>query len=287
MKTKIRNAFKWKAYYAVRFCLRNRIILDDLSRRTNKNKVNLHWWSLKKGGIENLGDMLSEVIVENVLTLNKIDINKKVSQMKHLYAIGSILDSGYQDATVWGSGFWYSPAKNIFWKKIRKLDVRAVRGPRTRDSLKKLGYNCPEVYGDPAVLLPLFYTPTKIKQSGIKVISHYSENNNSEFSNIDITTTMDRWKLVIDEICSSDLIISSSLHGIIIAEAYGVPAIMLKQKNCSDLYKYEDYYWSTGRKKFPVVNSVEDALKMRVPEPSDLSNMQKRLLDAFPTDLYE
>lgn len=287
MKTKIGNALKWKTYYAVRFCLRNKIILDDLSRRTERNKVNLHWWSLREKDIENLGDMLSEVIVNNVLALNKIDANKKVSNTRHLYAIGSILDSGYQDATIWGSGFWYSPATNVFWKNIRKLDIRAVRGPRTRETLQNLGYDCPEIYGDPAILLPLFYRQIKKGQEGIKIVSHYSENNYSKFTNIEIRTTMDSWKRVVDEICSADLIISSTLHGIILAEAYGVPAIMLKQKNCSDLYKYEDYYWGTGRTVFPVATSVEDALTFKAPELPDLRDMQKKLLNVFPIDLYQ
>lgn len=40
---------------------------------------------------------------------------------------------------------------------------------------------------------------------------------------------------------------SSSLHGIILAEAYGVPAVMFRSYDKSVDFKYLDYYASTGR----------------------------------------
>lgn len=68
------------------------------------------------------------------------------------------------------------------------------------------------------------------------------------------------WKAFIDRICTSDLVISASLHGIIIAETYGVPAVFLNDAESEDLFKYEDYYASTGRWHIPMVNTVEEAV---------------------------
>lgn len=73
-----------------------------------------------------------------------------------------------QDAVVWGTGCTKEPEKNInniiHQKYMRKLDVRAVRGPKTKGALDKLGIKCPEVYGDPAMLMPLIYQPINKKQ---------------------------------------------------------------------------------------------------------------------------
>ena len=39
------------------------------------------------------------------------------------------------------------------------------------------------------------------------------------------------------------LVISSSLHGIILAETYGIPAILLMDKVTNNMFKYNDYYY--------------------------------------------
>ena len=89
------------------------------------------------------------------------------------------------------------------------------------------------------------------------------------------------WKNFIDEIVSASFVISSSLHGIILAEAYGIPCVMLKDTESDDFFKYEDYYRSTGRKHFFIANSVEEALEHRDVEVPDLRAMQEVLLDKF------
>ena len=59
-----------------------------------------------------------------------------------------------------------------------------------------------------------------------------------------------KWTDVIDLIVNSDYVFSSSLHGLIIAEAYGIPNYRIK---ISDLiiggdFKFDDYYASIGKK---------------------------------------
>lgn len=79
-----------------------------------------------------------------------------------MFAIGSIIDFGYQDATIWGSGLLNNFAiENLKKAKFigRKLDIRVVRGPYTKQLLERAGYQCPEKFGDPAVLMPMIYQP--------------------------------------------------------------------------------------------------------------------------------
>lgn len=245
---------------------RNKIIFCEQTRYTIRNEVNLHWYSTKSNdGIENLGDYLSVVVVKNLLIERNILEHKKLYDTKHLYAIGSIIFYGFQRATIWGSGLLH---KAPFYRMpfIYHLDIRAVRGPLTRKSLMKNGFKVPEVYGDPAILLPLFYTPLEqvSDQREYIVIKHKNSTEIVEDgSTVNILTN--NWMKTVDEIASAKLVLSGSLHGIIIAEAYGVPAILVKSlmdPADKDLFKYKDWYYSTGRKDFPMAEDIETALKM-------------------------
>lgn len=156
-----------------RFILGNKVVErnSDNLFYSQKNKVNLNAWIVPNSDNQNTGDYISKIIVESMCSKLGIDINKKVAKTEHLYAIGSIL-MGYQDMVVWGSGFGYDKTVSSTFKlykllhKIRnqKIDVRAVRGPETRRILINMGYSCPDVYGDPAVLLPIFLSEKHKKE---------------------------------------------------------------------------------------------------------------------------
>ena len=53
-----------------------------------------------------------------------------------------------------------------------------------------------------------------------------------------------------------------------------------------DIFKYNDYYYSTGRMEYIRADTVEEALKIPVPDVPDLSNMQNDLIKSFPVDLW-
>ena len=60
------------------------------------------------------------------------------------------------------------------------------------------------------------------------------------------------------EILAADLVVSSSLHGLIFAEALGVPAILHCPPPAEHRVKYIDYYEGTGRPTFPVLEDEEN-----------------------------
>ncbi|MBE6782684.1 MAG: polysaccharide pyruvyl transferase family protein [Ruminococcaceae bacterium] len=64
----------------------------------------------------------------------------------------------------------------------------------------------------------------------------------------------------VEEIKSSEKVISSSLHGIILAETYGVPAVFLNTGGYVDnaLIKYYDWYYSTNRWNVKMARTIED-----------------------------
>ncbi len=280
---------------------RNRIILSITNFPARKNRVNLDWAPIcgrSSGGStyrrletdkQNFGDYLALPIYEYMLDKYGLDKDKAVRGTKHLYTIGSLILLGYQDATIWGSGILHSEPDGFIWKRsrYRKLDVRCVRGPETKRRLAENGYDVSRCrFGDPGVLMPLIYKPREYEQKrDYSVILHMSKKDDRVENQIDILT--DNWQETIDQIYNSKLVISSSLHGIIVAESYGVPAILLDNLEGDDRFKYNDYYYSTGRYEYPVCKSVEEGLKMQPPTIPDLSGLQNDLIESFPKDMWE
>lgn len=271
-----------KLLVKVLFPWRNNFILFNISNRAQNNRVNIDYWDESN----NLGDTLSPIIVEYMLKQQGLSLTQNVSGKKHLYAVGSVLTAGIQDATVWGSGVLN--AKLSYRLEKRKLDVRAVRGPVTRAILMDYGYDVPEVYGDPAIIMPEIYKAVPLKnRKKYGLITHkdyilnekYEEN---EIARLNICT--DGYESFLDQLVSVDVVISSSLHGIILAEAYGVPAILLKPQ--VDIVKYYDYYYSTGRINFPMADSIEQAMLIVPVELPKLDTIKEKLKLSFPYDIY-
>lgn len=266
-----------------------------------KNRVNVFEYHPERfyrkrlylGQPYNLGDSLGEVIIRFLLDKKSIDINKPVSKTKHLYCVGTNIQGAYQSATIWGSGIF--PPRNkkeAFLQKHcgRKLDIRAVRGPLTRDQVLKYGHKCPEVYGDPAILMPMIYNPVVPKLRNRLVIPQFF--NEVEFREAHpnehmISMNTNDYESVIREILASEIVYTSSLHGIILAESYGVPAVFFRGLAKDRDFKFLDYYYSTGRNSIELSESFEEALGTAVPALPNLSKQKADLLRSFPYDLWE
>lgn len=269
-----------------RIIKRNYIDLNGKS--INKNNVTLEWWN----GRDNVGDYMSNVVY-NWMTRDIECFPKKKGI--HLMTIGSLIGGGNFDSIIWGSGILnLDLVKKVYNKSwLIKYDVRAVRGPLTKEVLVNAGYNCDNIaMGDPAILMPLIYKGRNLineKKYKYCVINHYvNENKKYEIPNsICVSAGTIDYKKFIDTILESEMVISSSLHGIILAEAYGVPAIYCCNNLEKSLFKVFDYYFSTGRYSVVIAKSVEDALKISPMFVPDFSHMQEQLIKAFPRDIWK
>ena len=131
-----------------------------INGKSKRDTVNLERWNFT----ENCGDYLSKVVVEWMLEQRGIPFNKKVKSTKHLLAIGSVLGMGKFDATVWGSGIHrVESIHNILIHK-QVYDIRALRGPLTGSVMRQVSKEC-QIYGDPAILMPLIYKPKTDKKN--------------------------------------------------------------------------------------------------------------------------
>lgn len=268
---------------------KNRCILANPDRPAKKGCVNLDWWVRPDApDTRNLGDYLSPVIVEWMLARRGLLADQPVGKTRFLTAVGSILGTGLNDSTVWGSGFLKGNYAPHVRPALKKLDVRAVRGPRTAESLRARGYTCPDVYGDPAILMPLIYDPSdEPERSGVLYASHFKDAALFDGDVFDMQT--DDWRVYVDAARASELVVTTSLHGIILAECYGTPAVLVESSRGDySPFKYEDWYFSTGRREFPIVHTVEEALHMEpAPLPKNVAELREQLMEVFPYDLWE
>lgn len=154
---------------------------------------------------------------------------------------------------VWGTGC-------INYGQIGKSPkkVYAVRGPLTRSELLKQDIECPEVYGDPALLFPEIYNPEKIIKYKYGLIPHYIDYTNENSLKIINSLASQGVKIInitagifhfIDELLQCENIMSSSLHGLIASDAYNIPNIRVKLSNklMGGDFKFTDYNLSVNK----------------------------------------
>ncbi len=155
---------------------------------------------------------------------------------------------------VWGSGL-IKPSeerwKHRFSKKLKEAEFLAVRGRLTQAELiSKVGASVPDVYGDPALLLPRYFNPqstAKIKIALCPHQAHYAalQKKFAQYEDVVVIDVKKDPREVISLIANADVCISSSLHGLIIAQAYHVPWMWLRfedQQLVGDKFKFFDFY---------------------------------------------
>jgi pyruvyltransferase len=257
-----------------------------LSECSVQEGLPLFYW--QEGSFVNFGDYLSLKLVERIVDAPVRFYTKKKKNMdKKLLAVGSIFYFACDNDVIWGSG--------INGKRLNKkdylfsdLDIRAVRGPLTRQFIiENFKIPCPEIYGDPALLFPYFFPEFKKKTSPSRdyiVILHYSEQNMYPKDDLHSVSSTDPWSDVLEKILDSKFVISSSLHGVVIAEAYGIPARLLRITENEPFFKFQDYYLGTNRPNFQFASSIEEALQMGG-EPPFQCNL-KRLYESFPFEYW-
>lgn len=192
----------------------------------------------------------------------------KQTTQKHAtsYAvIGSVCQWSRSQTIIWGAGFIGDEFKTKDF--VKPSQVLAVRGPLSRVVYQANGIDCPACYGDPALLLPLIYNPTVEPIYEYGIIPHYVDwdakwvNKYREDTAMLVINIMlgDNHELFVKQLKSCRKIVTSSLHGLILAQAYGIPvcAIKLSDSVAGGEFKFTDYLLSVGIEPKERINLFE------------------------------
>lgn len=243
----------------------------------------------------NFGDWLGPYLYEKLTGKAPIFVPQHCFEKRDcIFSVGSIMRkiTVPDRAVVWGSGV-ISIQDRISKPKV----VLAVRGPRTAGVLKKHGYLSTRVFGDPAILLPMVFKANTSIRYKLGLIPHFIDYKEFQGANdklllnlgvdhvIDVTKPIES---VINEINSCEFILSSSLHGLIVAHCYGKKAVWIRSINRldGDGIKFLDYFESFNLPSYrPIdlfnLNSLPNNLFSKNPLPH-LEEAQQDLLNLCP-----
>ncbi len=209
-------------------------------------KIPMRWWDYKR----NFGDLLGPWLAGKMTGKEVVWAQRSDP---HYLAVGSIMDKVTPSSVVWGPGSFGTETRKQITAKPKYL---AVRGPLTRAKLVMHDIPCPRIYGDPALLVPDYYLPAVKKTHRLGVVLRWSEIGRKKalkargIKVIDLLT--DKIEDIINEFLSCDFIVSTSLHGLIIADAYNIPnAWLIAETGTGKEYKFWDYLISVDKGRPP------------------------------------
>ncbi|MGW3448813.1 polysaccharide pyruvyl transferase family protein [Streptomyces sp. NPDC001076] len=194
----------------------------------------------------NVGDRLTPWLIRRISGAPARWVAPHAPHPKH-FVTGSVVGLAGASSLVWGAGVMYDG---------ERIDARAqllaVRGPLTREAALRSGAVCPPVYGDPALLLPR-YLPRRVGAVVRRpaVVPHFADKARARLGIrdgwhfIDVQSPVEE---VVDQLVRASLVASSSLHGIILSHAYGIPAAWISYGDLpsGDGSKFHDYFLSVG-----------------------------------------
>lgn len=204
---------------------------------------------------DNFGDRLTPYIIEKLSKQTPVWCPLE-SETEKFMVVGSILNWDSPNTTAWGVGI-----ANLN-DRVPKKKVIAVRGQLSGIVTRLSNIEFKSIYGDPALLLPRIYEPKAAKKYKIGIAPHYVDVEvvlkNPIPADVLVLNPFDEVEKFIEQINSCEKIFSSSLHGLIVSDAYRIPSQWTEfsyDRIGGDRTKYIDYYMSLGYD--PIINPLD------------------------------
>lgn len=216
---------------------------------TGAPTVSTYWWRARS----NFGDCLGPLLFRR---RGVIPVYQDI-HVADVITVGSLLQELSSDfaGAVVGSGF-VSDGPSVDFPNARFYSVRG-KLTRQRLAMEELPL------GDPGILASELVPAVRQKKYGLGIIPHYSDLRNELFSSlisknrndllfIDVRQSAQK---VLQQISSCEYIVSSSLHGLIVADSYNVPNRWIRFQTGDDYigkYKFRDYFSSIDTEQEPL-----------------------------------
>lgn len=257
-----------------------------------KRALDLYWWSpsrdartavwelrrnrdawfgmMMHGGrlLRNFGDELSRRIVAEVSGRR---VRWAPPESASVTGIGSVLEhvaAVNGPGAVWGAGLRRSEFAPSAWASARPSRFLAVRGELTRDAL---GLDASTPLGDPGLIVRTLYRRST-RPRGVVVVPHFLA-----FNSVDARRQMSvarsqgmrvlapsaSHERICEEVSRAELVLTSSLHGMVIADALDCPVQLVSfGRTAEPSFKFEDYHSVFGVPA-EFVSLTDDVLQRR------------------------
>jgi len=232
--------------------------------------------------VNNFGDLLGPEIAHR-LARRYMPAEQAQAGHGRLLAVGSILSLAEPGDVAWGIGANGKSLSKSY--SLKRVDFRAVRGPLTRKFVQEQGGACPDVYGDPGLLVSQLWASEELTapRVDVTVIPNLNDLPLYDLKDNRVMLPTEPLNACLSRISNSSFVIGSSLHAIVVAESFGIPARLIRSK-AEPEFKYMDYYLGSGRSGYRPAESVAEALRLGG-EPLPSWNSQV-LIEAFPLDMW-
>lgn len=246
--------------------------------------------------IPNVGDLVNANIVEHLTGVPTQYC--AFDEQPHLLAAGSILSSASNASMIWGTGLMH-PKFGL--GNVDPSSVLALRGKLTLAKLQNATQGIPDVpLGDPGVLAPELFGITAQSQPKYRlgVAAHYVDRNDprirallAEEGVLDLNVHLPPEEFI-GQMASCAVVASSSLHGLIFAEAMGIPNLWVEVTDAieGEGFKFRDWYSTTARPQdkvhiLGVGQKAQDLIDLAAPRESTID--RSALKDALSLSRLE
>lgn len=276
--------------------------------RNKRNTLNVYYCD-----IPNMGDQLNPLIIRRLWGIDIVKGNVFKSDISAIgsglgafttrghcfYGIGpKMLGLFCKPIQIWGTGFIQRRKDGVEGTFFRKMNFCAVRGNLSKERAEKIkGSTINIPVGDAGILASFLLNEPLQKKYDVGIIPHWREKEHIIFQKLlkhypnSVFIDVNNDPLgVVKTISRCKVIISSSLHGLIVADSFHIPNVHIVVTNnmIGDGFKFDDYYSAYGKDhiyvcledlNYPNLEWIVD--NYRITE-HDVESMKQRMIESFP-----